>query len=209
LDCRHQVQYVLAARALTSKVTTMKTGNDASRPSTVVAYPAAWERNAQTLDGVPFRIRPIKIDDEDLERRFIVGLSPESRYRRMMCAMREPSPQLLYQFVHVDYKDDMAFVALAGGPADEHIIGVARYARDAYGPDSEFAVAVSDEWQGRGVGATLTRLLFEYAREQGIQRLYGEILANNERMIELVHWMGMDTRMCPDDAALVEASLTP
>jgi acetyltransferase len=187
----------------------MKSGSDASKPSTATAYPVAWERNARTLDGVPYRIRPIRVDDEELERRFIVDLSPDSRYKRMMCAMREPSPQLLYQFVHVDYKDDMAFVALYGGPDDEHIIGVARYARDAAGPDSEFAVAVSDEWQGRGVGATLTRQLFDYAREHGIHRLYGEILANNKRMIELVRWLGMDTRICPDDAGLVEASQTP
>jgi len=191
----------------------MKSSNDAGKSSkakaNVNAYPAAWERNAQTLDGVAYRIRPIRVDDEEFERKFIMGLSPDSRYMRMMCAMREPSPELLYQFVHVDYRNDMAFVALSGEPPDEQLIGVARYARDASGADSEFAVAVSDAWQGRGVGATLTRLLFEYAREQGIHRLHGEILANNQRMIELVHWLGMETQLCPDDAHLVQASRAP
>ncbi len=169
-------------------------------------YPADWERTATTRDGVEFRIRPIRADDESLERQFIVRLSPESRYKRMMCAMKEPSPELLHRFVHVDYKRDMAFVALVGSRPDEEIIGVARYAQDPNGPDAEFAVAVADAWQARGVGATLTRLLFEYAHTQGIQRIYGEILADNNQMIDLVHWLGMNTRSCPEDHGLVEAS---
>ena len=174
-----------------------------------VDYPADWESTATTRDGVAFRIRPIRMDDESLERQFIVRLSPESRYKRMMCAMKEPSPQLLHRFVHVDYKRDMAFVALIGEPPDEEIIGVARYAQDPSGADCEFAIAVADAWHARGVGATLTRLLFEYAHVQGIQRIYGEILADNDEMIDLVHWLGMNTRLCPEDQHLVEASRSP
>jgi acetyltransferase len=172
-------------------------------------YPASWERQAQTRDGAAYRIRPIRPEDEELDRKFIMGLSAESRYRRMMYAMKEPPAKLLHRFVHVDYRRDMAFVALAGPPGDEQIIGVARYAGDAAGPDAEFAVAVSDAWQARGVGATLTKTLFDYARLQGIHALRGDILVDNARMIELVHWLGMETRRCPGDYRLVEASLTP
>jgi acetyltransferase len=178
-------------------------------PAHTVGYPADWERTAATRDGVPFRIRPIRPDDESRERQFIVRLSPESRYKRMMCAMKEPSPDLVHRFVHVDYKRDMAFIALIGEAPDEEIVGVARYAQDTSGPDCEFAVAVADAWQGRGVGATLTRLLFEYAHAQGISRIYGEILADNNQMIDLVHWLGMKTRLSPEDQHMVEASRTP
>ena len=171
-------------------------------------YPADWERIAKTRDGVSFRIRPIRPDDESRERQFIVRLSPESRYKRMLHAMKEPSPQLLHRFVHVDYKHDMAFVALMGESPDEEIIGVARYSRDKKGPDCEFAVVVADAWQARGVGATLTRLLFEYAHTQGIRKIYGEVLADNHQMIDLVHWLGMNTRICPEDHTLVEASVS-
>jgi acetyltransferase len=172
-------------------------------------YPSDWERMGTTLDGVSFRIRPIRPDDESLERQFIVRLSPESRYKRMMHVMKEPSPQLLHRFVHVDYEHDMAFVALIGQPPEEEIIGVARYSQEEKGSDCEFAVAVADAWQARGVGATLTRLLFEYAHTQGIGKIYGEILADNHQMIDLVHWLGMNTRICPEDHTLVEASVTP
>jgi len=171
-----------------------------------------WERTAHTLDGAEFRIRPIRPTDEQLEREFIVGLSPESRYTRMMCAMREPSPELVHRFVNVDYHRDMAFVALVDAPAAQglpptpHIIGVARYAADPTGPGGEFAVAVTDSWQSRGVGATLMRILLEYAREHGFHDLHGEILSTNSHMIELARYLGMDTRLSKNDSGIVEAS---
>jgi len=169
-------------------------------------YPADWERTATTRDGVLFRIRPIRSDDEHREQQFIRRLSPQSRYRRMMNAVKELPPALLHQLVHVDYLHDMAFVALTGTPPNEEIIGVARYGQDRGGPDSEFAVVVADDWQTRGVGATLMGLLCEYAHSHGVHRLHGEILADNAKMIDLAHWLGMQTNRCPGDPHIVQAS---
>ena len=169
-------------------------------------YPSEWERVATTRDGVSFRVRPIRPDDEDRERRFIIRLSPESRYRRMMNAMKELPPELLHRLVHIDYEHDMAFVALMGEAPNEEIIGVARYAQDRLGPDCEFAVAVADAWQAHGVGATLMELLFEYAHARGVHRLHGEILADNSKMINLAHWLGMKAAACAADRCLVQAS---
>src|ERR1700688_3650774 len=121
-----------------------------------------WQPTEKTRDGVMYRIRPIRSDDLERDRDFILHLSAVSRYNRMMGTIREPLPQLLDHFVHVDYWREMAFVAIVGAGRDERIIGVARYAGDP--ADCEFAVAVADEWQSRGVASTLTRLLFAYAR---------------------------------------------
>jgi acetyltransferase len=175
----------------------------------VVNYPADWKRVAHTLDGVEYRIRPIRADDLLRDKDFLMGLSPESRYTRMFSTMSEPSAALLDQFVHVDYHGSMAFVAVIGEEKDERIIGVSRYAADPNGADCEFAVAVADAWQARGVGATLTRLLFDYARTQGFHKLHGDVMASNSRMVELVHWLGMETHRRQDDGTLVEASREP
>jgi acetyltransferase len=175
----------------------------------VVNYPADWKRVAHTLDGVEYRIRPIRADDLLRDKDFLMGLSPESRYTRMFSVMQEPSAALLDQFVHVDYHSSMAFVAVIGEEKDERIIGVSRYGADPNGRDGEFAVAVADAWQARGVGATLTRLLFDYARTEGFQKLHGDVMASNSRMVELVHWLGMETHRCADDRTFVEASWKP
>jgi len=167
---------------------------------------ARWERCARTRDGADYRIRPIRTDDIERDRDFIAGLSEVSRYRRMMGSMRAASPSLLDRLVHVDYRRSMAFVAVVDEPEHERIIGVARYAAETASNEAEFAVAVSDAWQSRGVATHLLLHLADYAREQGLGRLWGTILADNVPMLRLARRLGMPMRRSPQDATLVEAS---
>jgi len=150
-----------------------------------------WPRVARTPGGLAYRIRPIRKDDATREREFILGLSPASRFQRLMYTLREPSDDFIAHLVDVDQHRNMALVATTGDGDGERFIGVARYAADGSGTDCEFAVAVSDEWQCRGIGSTLTKLLFEYARTQGFRSIYGHVLADNQRMIELAEWLGL------------------
>jgi acetyltransferase len=164
-----------------------------------------WQRCVRTRDGADYRIRPIRTDDVERDRDFIAGLSELSRYRRMMGSMHAASPSLLDRLVHVDYRRSMAFVAVVDDPAHERIIGVARYAAGTEGDEAEFAVAVSDAWQSRGVATHLLFLLADYAREQGLAVLWGTILADNAPMLRLARGLGMAMRGSPHDGALVEA----
>lgn len=171
------------------------------------AYPAHWCRQASTRDGVPYRIRPIRVDDAERERAFIDGLSPQSRHSRFMYTLREPSPALVDHFVHVDYETSMAFVAVVDTPRGECFIAVVRYAGDARRESCEFAITVGDAWQARGVGSTLTATLFAYARAQGFRRVFGTILGSNRRMLRLAHALGMQTTQVPGSGSTVEAWL--
>jgi acetyltransferase len=154
-------------------------------------YSPQWPRAATMDGGIDYHIRPIRPDDADRERAFILSLSPESRFQRLMYTLREPSPEFVERLVNVDQHRDMALVAALGEGGDEKIIGVARYSADADSPDCEFAVAVSDQWQCRGIGTTLTKLLFEHAAHEGYRSIYGTILASNQRMLELSEWLGL------------------
>jgi acetyltransferase len=160
--------------------------------------------------GVEYRIRPIHGGDAERERAFILNLSPESRFQRLMYTLREPSPEFVARLVNVDPRREAALVAVLGEGDQEKIIGVARYAADTEGPgegrDCEFAVAVADEWQCRGIGSTLTRLLFEHARREGFRSIYGMVLAGNQRMLDLAEWLGLSVEPGDDGAATVRAS---
>jgi acetyltransferase len=160
-----------------------------------------WQFSARTRDGASYRIRPIRASDGALEKSFLQGLTPQSRYNRLMCAISEPSENLISSLVHVDYERSMAFVAVLGEDSEERIIGVARYAADPGSFDCEFAVTISDSWQSRGIGTTLMRLLFDYAREHGMRRIYGRILASNTHMLDLARWVGLtiDPRINDDN----------
>ena len=148
--------------------------------------------HARTTDGVDYRIRPITPADAERERAFILGLSPASRHARFMHAMREPSPDLVHRLVDVDGMKNRALVAVIGTGTDEHIIGVARYGADEHGPDCEFAVAVADDWQCRGVGTTLVERLFVDAARAGFRAIYGTMLADNARMLDLAEHLGLE-----------------
>ena len=166
---------------------------------------AAWPRTALMEGGSGYCIRPIRPDDADRERAFILSLSPESRFQRLMYTLREPSPEFVARLVNVDQHRDMALVAVLGEAAEEKIIGVARYAADADGLDCEFAVAVADAWQCRGFGSTLTKMLFEHAAHEGFRSIYGTIFANNQRMLELAEWLGLTVEPLVEGQATVRA----
>lgn len=164
--------------------------------------------SATTRDGVPYRIRAIRPDDADRERAFICELSNESRHNRFMHALREPPAALIDRFVHVDRDRTMALVAVTGEGAEERIIGVARYAlTDEASRSCEFAITVADAWQGRGIGTTLARALFEYARAHGFRRIYGTTLATNTRLQELARYLGLSLRPAADCPGVLEASV--
>ena len=162
---------------------------------------------ALTSVGASFLIRPINVDDAAREREFICGLSADSRYNRLMHAIREPSGEFVDQMVGVDYHHTMAFVAVVGEGEAERIIGVARYADSTDGSGSEFAIAVADEWQSRGVGTAITHRLFEYARAQGVRQLNARILATNSRMVAFAHRLGFTTHFMPAELNLIDAQL--
>ena len=150
-----------------------------------------WPLKAATSDGVEYRIRPISRADADRERDFIRRMSPNSRYARFMHDFREPSEALVARLVDVDHHDSMALIALHDHGERESIIGVARYAADTGSDACEFAVAVADDWQCRGIASTLIPELFAHAARQGFREIHGTILAGNQRMIELAEWLGM------------------
>lgn len=169
--------------------------------------PPEWPQAARTADGIPYRIRPIELADAARERDFILRMSAESRYLRFMYGMSEPSPEFVRKLVDVDRHRDMALVAVIADGAEERIIGVARYAADEDGNDCEFAVAVADDWQCRGIATTLTPLLFEYARREGFRSIYGTVLANNQRMIDLVVALGLAVEAPAEGQPTLRASM--
>lgn len=156
---------------------------------------------------VEYVIRPICADDADREREFICGLSAESRYNRLMHVVSEPTDEFVERMVNVDHHHSMAYVAVVGDGNTQRIIGVARYAAAPGSAGSEFAIAVADQWQSRGVGTAIARRLLDHAREQGIHHLDARILATNFRMLDLARWLGFSTDTNPDEFSMLDARL--
>jgi RimJ/RimL family protein N-acetyltransferase len=124
-----------------------------------------------------------------------------------MHAMSEPSEEFVGRMVQVDHQHTMAFVAVVGDGNAQRIIGMARYASAHGSSGCEFAIAVADSWQSRGVGTAISQRLLEHARQQGIHHLDARILATNRRMLGLAHWLGFSIDTNPDEFNTLDARL--
>lgn len=162
-------------------------------------YPHHLVTTIRLNDGTPVTLRPICAADARMEQQFVRSLSDETRYFRFMDMLRELSPGMLRQMTEIDYHDRMAFIAVVSHAGAETQIAVARYAVLPDGESCEFAIVVGDDWQGKGVGAPLMRLLIESARRRGLKTMIGDVLAGNSRMLQFVAKLGFRAAIDPQD----------
>jgi len=149
-------------------------------------YPVELEGEIRLRDGRGVRVRPIRPEDAEREKRLFDRLSENSRYQRFMQYMRALPPKLLARFTQLDYDRELALVALW----QDEFVAVGRYAPNADGVTAEFALAVADGWQGKGLGHALLERLCEAARAAGYEALYGHMLQSNRDMLELAAHLG-------------------
>lgn len=164
------------------------------------SYPAHLIKQIKLRDGTPLTIRPIRPADMDLEKEFVRKLSDYSRYYRFMQPIRELSPAMLEHFTHPDYDQEMALIALCTRNDKDEEIGVARFIKYSDARECEFAIAVADEWQGKGVATALMQELIAVARSVGLQSMEGFVLTTNQAMLKLVKFLGFSTQMNSEDA---------
>jgi acetyltransferase len=151
---------------------------------------AGWTWTAVVRGGAPIKIRPLRRDDAQREIAFIDSLSERSRYFRLFTPLKSLSPQLLGQFMDVDYDRRMALVATVGEGVKEAFVGVARYGATDLPTRAELAVTVTDAWQRRGIATLLIRALLRYARTHGFRELTGVVLPQNHAMLALARSLG-------------------
>ena len=176
------------------------------RQSLPARYPFDLVDVWHTPDGARVLIRPVHAQDLELAQAFVRELSPESRYNRFHGAVKELTPGMARWATHVDYDRHMALIAVVYQDGREIEIGAARYAVSADGEAAEFAVAVADAWQGRGVGERLLRDLITVAARRGLCWIEGDILANNRGMRALARKLGFQSRPRGGEARLVRVS---
>jgi acetyltransferase len=176
-------------------------------------YPIELVGDATLRDGTVLHIRPIRPEDAERERAFVLGLSDETRYFRFFYRLHDLTPAMLARFTQVDYDREMALVAVDDGrdtKSQTAIVGVARYTTNPDGESAEFAVVVGDAWQSRGVGRLLMQRLIECAKRNGLTRLEGVVLRANAGMRRFCEGLGFVTQDDPHepDQVLMELDLT-
>lgn len=167
-------------------------------------YPEQWVSRLQLGDGTRITIRPIRPEDAEMEQEFVRALSHEAKYFRFMQSVQELSPDMLVRLTQLDYHRELALIATVEQDGRETEVAVARFFSNPGGESAEFAIVVADGWQRRGIGARLMATLADAAREKGIQRLQGEVLAGNGKMLQFMEALGFAATPAAGDASIVQ-----
>ncbi|MGT2494675.1 N-acetyltransferase family protein [Cupriavidus basilensis] len=148
-------------------------------------------------------VRAVRAGDAERERAFVQALSRESRYYRFLTGGRV-SDEVIDLFL--ENEAGLALVVTAEVDGVPVIVANGNYVvtGDAVG---EFAVAVADDWQGKGIGRRLIQRLRDAAIGAGLRLLRGDVLSENRRMLALMREFGFSARRNPEDVLLYEVRL--
>jgi acetyl coenzyme A synthetase (ADP forming)-like protein len=113
--------------------------------------------------------------------RFFQALSPESLYFRFMAVPRIDVHRVK-ALATVDYDNEFALV----GESQRGIVALAGFYRSPSSPErAEVAFAISDHFQGRGIGTRMLERLADIARTRGVRTFNAYVLGENRRMMEV------------------------
>jgi acetyl coenzyme A synthetase (ADP forming)-like protein len=151
----------------------------------VSAYPAQYETEVLLKDGSSILLRPIKANDAESWVEFVGRLSARTKYLRFHHVPKQMGLEDALRFCRVDYRDTFAFVAEVLRETNLDIVAVARYYRLPDHHSAEVALAIEDEYQGRGLGTSLLEQLADAARENSIDRFEADVMAENQQMMNV------------------------
>jgi acetyltransferase len=170
-------------------------GEDTLPTLAIRTYPTQYVTPWTLKDGTPVMIRPIRPEDEPLLVAFHTTLSEQSVYLRYFSPLRlsqRVAHERLTRMCFVDYDRQMALVVEHRDvqTGQRQILGVGRLIKLHGANEAEYAMLVSDQWQGQGMGTELLRRLIQVGRDEGLSRITAEILPDNRIMQQISQRLG-------------------
>jgi acetyltransferase len=180
---------------------------------TIRPYPTQYVHPWTLRSGTPVTLRPIRPEDEPLMVTFHETLSARSVYLRwlhMLNLSRRTAHEEMIRICFIDYDREMALVADYDNPqtGQHEIIGVGCLIKEQSTKSAEIALLVTDQFQRQGLGTELLRQLIQVGRDEHLQRLTGDILAENQGMQEICKKLGFRLQYSLEDQVVkVELAL--
>ena len=149
------------------------------------------ELHQTTRGGERVLIRPAQPGDMLLYPDFLRDVTPEDLRLRFFAHVAELSAEEIEQLKHLDYRHEMAFIALDEDTG--RMLGLVRLKDELDEQTAEFAVLVRSRLKGHGIGWLLMQRVIGYAKEKGLRRVYGDVLAENTAMLQMCEELGFRT----------------
>ncbi|QDT02158.1 Succinyl-CoA ligase [ADP-forming] subunit alpha [Rubripirellula lacrimiformis] len=155
-------------------------------------YPNEFAKIVKLKDGTSVLLRPIKPEDEPMWHDLVASCSSESLHLRFRYMFKATTHAMATRFCFIDYDREIAIVAETQVDGERRLIGVGRLVADVDHRDAEYAVLVSDPWQGKGLGSFLTDHCLEICHQWGIRSVIAEMAMQNDRMIRMFDHRGFE-----------------
>ncbi len=164
-------------------------------------YPKMLEQTFTLADGQKIFLRPLRPDDAPGLRAGFKTLDPEDVRMRFFAQMREMTPLMAARLTQLDYNREMALAAFPAEGPDRRGFGVVRLVADPDNQSAEFAITIRSDAKGRGLGRALMERIMDFAVKRGISEIWGDVLADNARMLALCDELGFE-RARPEDGII-------
>jgi acetyltransferase len=174
--------------ALDARVVLYAQGEKAA-PLAICPYPMKYVGKATLKSGTEVNIRPIRPEDEPKMVEFHKTLSDESVYYRYAGTLKldmRVAHERLARLCFLDYDREMALI----GEIDGKLVAVARLTRLSGTRDGEFALLISDQLQGQGLGRAMLTRLFDVGRDWKLDHIVATILPGNVPMRRVCEHLG-------------------
>ena len=172
LDARVIIDHDVAVHSM------RRFGHLAIRP-----YPEEYVTERKIKDGTTVILRPIKPEDEPMWHEMLASCSKESIRYRFSSLIKHTTHEMASRYCFIDYDREIAIVAEVEEEDRRKLIAVGRLVADANHEEAEYAVLITDAWQGRGLGGVLTDYCVEVAKRWGVKRVVAETSKDNARMV--------------------------
>ncbi len=193
--------------ALDARIVVEPTDIAAPRHLIISPYPNQYESHWMLKDGTPVLIRPMKPEDEPMVADLLDNCSDQTLYFRYFRVIKSWPHEALIRFTQNDYDREIGLAAIGEPPGPPVMMGVGRLVMTPERDAGEFAVIVADPWQGKGLGPKLIERVIDIARESGVKLLSGDVLAENQAMLDLVKGLGFSVQAPREGTCRVEMNL--
>ncbi len=142
-------------------------------------------RNSLSVDERPVRLRLINPKDIGLWTDFVNGCSEKSLWLRFLSPF-SATPERAQRFCNVNPEEEIAVVAEMKDGNQYKFLGIARLIKNKRCEgEAEYAIIISDLWQNKSLGHTLSQQCIELARKEGYKTIRAETLQENYAMLRI------------------------
>ncbi len=156
-------------------------------------YPEKYKTFWKLRNGRTVLLRPIKPEDEPMWLEMLRNASEETIRYRFFETMKVPlAHEFSARYTNIDYDREIAVVAELEEDGQRKMLGAVRLFVEPDGKTGEIVFAVTDPWQGQGLGLKLVDYIIEISKDKNLETIHAVMLQDNYRAIGLMKEMGFN-----------------